>query len=154
MDGHLRTRNAAGWPASWADRQREHQGQGRLPQADEQALGAKLVNDALEAHAHDRISRGAAPPTAADEQALHAEVFNLLFGLGRLQDHLDRPDVVNIHAAGAEPVWLDLTDGTSLRGRRWPTPTRSWSSSSGSWDGGSGCPSGCSTRPIPASTCS
>ncbi len=97
-------------------REREHQGRGRLAQADEQALGAKLVNDALEAHAHDRISRGAAPPTAADEQALHAAVFNLLFGLGRLQDHLDRPDVVNIHAAGAEPVWLDLTDGTTLRG--------------------------------------
>ena len=97
-------------------RERERLGQDRLPEADEHALGAKLINDALEAHAHDQISRGATPPAAADEQSLHAAVFYRLFGLGRLQDHLDRPDVVNVHAAGAEPVWLDLTDGRTLRG--------------------------------------
>ena len=97
-------------------RERERQGQGRLIEADEHALGAKLINEALERHAHERITNGVAPVTAEDERALEQAVFNLLFGLGRLQDHLDRSDVVNIHAAGAQPVWLDLLDGRTIRG--------------------------------------
>ncbi|MDQ1357213.1 MAG: pilus assembly protein CpaF [Acidimicrobiaceae bacterium] len=99
-----------------AQRERERQGQGRLIEADEHALGAKLINEALERHAHELITNGVAPLTAEDEQALEQAVFNLLFGLGRLQDHLDRADVVNIHAAGAQRVWLDLVDGRTIRG--------------------------------------
>jgi pilus assembly protein CpaF len=97
-------------------RERERKGDARLNEPDEQALGEKLINDALESHAHERISKGVSPLTDAEEQALNQAVFNLLFGLGRLQDHLDRTDVVNIHAAGAQPVWLDLTDGRTIRG--------------------------------------
>jgi Flp pilus assembly CpaF family ATPase len=96
--------------------ERERQGELRLPESDEHALGTKLINEALERHAHERITRGTSPLTAEDEQAVEQAVFNLLFGLGRLQDHLDRVDVVNIHAAGAQPVWLDLTDGRTIRG--------------------------------------
>ncbi len=97
-------------------RERERSGEARLADVDEHALGAKLINDALERYAHDLITSGAAPPDAEEEEALHQAVYNLMFGLGRLQDHLDRPDVVNIHAAGAQPVWLDLTDGRTVRG--------------------------------------
>jgi Flp pilus assembly CpaF family ATPase len=97
-------------------RERERQGEPRLLEVDEHALGAKLINDSLERHAHELITSGIRPMTDEDEQALQQAVFNLLFGLGRLQDHLDRPDVVNIHAAGAQPVWLDLMDGRTIRG--------------------------------------
>lgn len=97
-------------------RERERRGEARLVEADEVALGAKLINDELERHAHELITKGVSPPTAEDEDVLHQAVFNLLFGLGRLQDHLDRDDVVNVHAAGAQPVWLDLTDGRTVRG--------------------------------------
>ena len=97
-------------------RERERQGQSRLADVDEHALGDKLINDALERHAHQLITKGVDPPAADEERVLHQAVFNLMFGLGRLQDHLDRPDVVNIHAAGAQPVWLDLTDGRTVRG--------------------------------------
>ncbi|MDP9074010.1 MAG: hypothetical protein M3N98_07525 [Actinomycetota bacterium] len=97
-------------------KERERRGDPRLADSDEHALGSKLINDALEAHAHDLITRGLPPPGEHDERALRQAVFNLMFGLGRLQDHLDRTDVVNIHAAGAEPVWLDLTDGRTIRG--------------------------------------
>jgi pilus assembly protein CpaF len=98
------------------ERERERRGEARLTEPDEQALGAKLINDVLEDDAHERITTGVSPLTADEEQALNQAVFNLLFGLGRLQDHLDRIDVVNIHAAGAQPVWLDLTDGQTIRG--------------------------------------
>jgi len=96
--------------------ERERQGDPRLPEGDEHALGSKLINEALERHAHERITKGTSPLTADDERVVEQAVFNLLFGLGRLQDHLDRVDVVNIHAAGAQPVWLDLTDGRTIRG--------------------------------------
>ena len=99
-----------------AQRERERRGEDRLGDLDEHALGSKLINDALEAHAHDLITRGQPPAAEHDERALRQAVFNLMFGLGRLQDHLDRADVVNVHASGAEPVWLDLTDGRTIRG--------------------------------------
>jgi Flp pilus assembly CpaF family ATPase len=67
-------------------------------------------------NAHELIVGGLTPPTAEEESTLQLSVFNLLFGLGRLQPHLERTDVVNVHAAGAEPVWLDLLDGTTIRG--------------------------------------
>ncbi len=118
VDEHLVRRLRAKVARQLADtqRERERRGETRLPELDEQALGAKLINEALEHHAHESISGGIAPLAAEEERTLQQAVFNLLFGLGRLQDHLDRSDVVNIHAAGAEPVWLDLTDGRTIRG--------------------------------------
>ena len=80
------------------------------------SLGTELINNALERHAHDLIRRAVPPPDADQEGALQQAVFNLLFGLGRLQPHLERPDVINLHAAGSQPVWLDLLDGTTIRG--------------------------------------
>jgi Flp pilus assembly CpaF family ATPase len=96
--------------------ERERSGDGRLHGDDERELGTELINNALEHHALDLITRGIGPPTADEEEALHRAVFNVLFGLGRLQPHLDRDDVINVHAAGEEPVWLDLLDGTTVRG--------------------------------------
>ena len=99
-----------------AQTSRERRNQPRLTGADEEALGTELINNALERHAHDLIRRAVPPPDADEEAALQQAVFNLLFGLGRLQPHLERPDVINLHAAGSQPVWLDLLDGTTIRG--------------------------------------
>ena len=99
-----------------AQAERERSGEARLSGDDEREYGVELINDALEHHALDLITGGLGPPTAEDEEALHRAVFNLLFGLGRLQPHLDREDVVNVHASGDEPVWLDLLDGRTIRG--------------------------------------
>jgi Flp pilus assembly CpaF family ATPase len=111
-----RLRTAVASELTEVQRARERRDQARLTERDEQELGAKLINDSLEQHAHQLIKNGQTPPTADEEEALHHAVFNLLFGLGRLQPHLDRPDVVNVHAAGSQPVWLDLIDGTTVRG--------------------------------------
>src|SRR5579859_506548 len=99
-----------------AQRERERRGAARLEGPDEQEFGANLVNDALERHAHDLITAGMTPPTAEEEAALHQAVLDMIFGLGRLQPHLERHDVVNVHAAGDQPVWLDLIDGRTIRG--------------------------------------
>ena len=96
--------------------ERERSGEGGLDDDDERELGMELINKALERHALDLITRGLGPLSAQEEEGLHGAVYNLLFGLGRLQPHLDRRDVVNVHAAGKEPVWLDLLDGTTIRG--------------------------------------
>lgn len=94
----------------------EADGSARLSGADEEALGDELISRALERHAHDLIRHGVAPPTPEEEAAVHRAVRNQLFGLGRLQPHLERRDVVNLHAVGGEPVWLDLADGSTHRG--------------------------------------
>jgi hypothetical protein len=118
VDGGLVRRLRSRVASALADGQRERERQGQSPLAgrDEEEFGSKLINEALEKHAHDLIVRGLTPPTAEEEATLQLSVFNLLFGLGRLQPHLERPDVVNVHAAGAEPVWLDLLDGSTIRG--------------------------------------
>ncbi|HSS11787.1 MAG TPA: CpaF/VirB11 family protein, partial [Acidimicrobiales bacterium] len=99
-----------------AQAQRERRGESRLGGDDERQYGIELINEALEHHALDLITRGIGPPTAEEEEGLHRAVFNLLFGLGRLQPHLDHHNVVNVHAAGDQPVWLDLIDGQTIRG--------------------------------------
>ena len=118
VDPALVRRLRASVASQLADAQRVRQA-GTIPhlsELDEHELGVKLINDSLERHAHELIKSGSVPPTTGEEAALHRAVFNLLFGLGRLQPHLDRPDVVNVHAAGNQPVWLDLMDGQTVRG--------------------------------------
>jgi Flp pilus assembly CpaF family ATPase len=118
VDGALvrRLRSRVATALADAQRERERRGDSPLTGADEEEFGSKLINEVLERHAHDLIVAGETPPTEDEESALQLAVFNLLFGLGRLQPHLERHDVVNVHAAGAEPVWLDLLDGTTIRG--------------------------------------
>jgi hypothetical protein len=88
----------------------------RLARADEEQLVAQLASEELRDHARRQLERGRKPPSQGDEQAILKAVLDLLFGMGRLQPYLDRPDVKNIHAQGARPGWLELLDGTSTRG--------------------------------------
>jgi Flp pilus assembly CpaF family ATPase len=87
-----------------------------LARADEEQLVAQLASEELRDHARGLLERGRKPPTEAEERAILKAVSDLLFGMGRLQPYLDRPDVKNIHAQGARPVWLELLDGSTVQG--------------------------------------
>ena len=53
---------------------------------------------------------------AHDIDALMAAVLDRLHGLARLQPLLDDPTIRDIHISGATRVWLNLRDGTKVRG--------------------------------------
>lgn len=82
-----------------------------LPPADEQAWGRQLIADALDGHARAALAAGQPLLTEQDEDALAQQVFDALFGLGRLQRLLDDPTVENINANGADNVWVRYSDG-------------------------------------------
>jgi Flp pilus assembly CpaF family ATPase len=95
--------------------QRAEQALPRLARADEEQLAAQLASEELAGHARRLLERGRQPPSRAEEHRILKAVSDLLFGMGRLQPYLDRPDIKNIHAQGAQPVWLELLDGTTVR---------------------------------------
>jgi Flp pilus assembly CpaF family ATPase len=95
--------------------QRAEQSLPRLARADEEQLAAQLASEELAGQARRLLDRGRQPPSRAEEHRILKAVSDLLFGMGRLQPYLDRPDVKNIHAQGAQPVWLELLDGTTVR---------------------------------------
>jgi pilus assembly protein CpaF len=88
----------------------------QLSEDDVRELGNALIWDGLQGHAKELLNRGIAPPSPEEDRAIHKAVYSLLFEFAGLQPHLDRPDVVNVHAEGGQPVWLELTDGTVIRG--------------------------------------
>jgi len=97
-------------------KQRADGGESRLGEDDTRELGNALIWDEIQAHAKELLNRGISPPSQPEDQAIHRAVYALLFEFGGLQPHLDRPDVVNVHAEGGKPVWLELTDGSVVRG--------------------------------------
>jgi Flp pilus assembly CpaF family ATPase len=106
LAGHVREGVAA-------DRlRRDRLGQRRLSPADERHLVRSLVADALDALASERLVAGAPLLDETTETALAERVAAAVDGLGRLQAHLDDPDVQDIHVRGADPVWLKRRDGT------------------------------------------
>jgi Flp pilus assembly CpaF family ATPase len=110
----IRERVAQGLAGQHADR--EATGLSRLERRDEEELARSLVNEQLRRFARDQLDQGRPPPSPETEDAVRKATMDLLFGLAALQPHLERPDVVNLHAEGGEPVWLDLVDGTTVRG--------------------------------------
>ncbi|MBL1120256.1 CpaF family protein [Streptomyces sp. 110] len=54
-------------------------------------------------------------PTPAEDAALARAVFDELFRAGRLQQHLDNPQVENVFVNGPHEVWLDLAGGRRER---------------------------------------
>ncbi len=97
-------------------KRRADAGEGRLSEEDTRQLGEALIWDELQAHAKALLDRGITPPSHREDQAVHRALYALLFEFAGLQPHLDRADVVNVHAEAGKPVWLDLTDGTVVRG--------------------------------------
>jgi Flp pilus assembly CpaF family ATPase len=98
------------------ERRRATNGDARLSDEDTRQLGDALIWNELQAHAKALLDQGRSPPSDRQDRAVHRAVYSLLFEFAGLQPHLDRSDVVNVHAEGGKPVWLELTDGTVVRG--------------------------------------
>jgi pilus assembly protein CpaF len=80
-----------------------------------EALAAKLLNDALDVFARERVVRGEAPLSAAEEDDLADRVRAQLFGLAEL-DRLVRDDSVeNVLCNGWDVIWRRHADGTRER---------------------------------------
>lgn len=94
----------------------EDAGRGRLDPADERALARKLLADELRLLASTAYAEGRDPLDENDEATVAAAVLDRLQGLARLQPLLDDPTIRDIHISGADRVWLDLRDGTKVRG--------------------------------------
>ncbi|MEV4665681.1 ATPase, T2SS/T4P/T4SS family [Micromonospora echinofusca] len=75
-------------------------------QAEAERIAARLVRDHV-----DALHQAGQPISQAEEDALLDAVAADMFGLGRLQQLLDRPDVVNIHILGCDNVRIEHTDG-------------------------------------------
>src|SRR5438128_1688527 len=76
--------------------------------------------------AHQLIVGGLTPPTAEEESTLQLSVFNLLFGLGRLQPHLEHPrrrQPDDAHSARAAPPTASPEQAAA--GGSPPAPSRS-----------------------------
>jgi Flp pilus assembly CpaF family ATPase len=94
----------------------EEGGRGRLSASDERALARKLVADELRHLAASAYADGQAPLDEATEAEVTAAVLDRIHGLARLQPLLDDPHIRDIHISGAQRVWLNLRDGTKVRG--------------------------------------
>lgn len=91
-------------------------GRPRKPPEDERVFARALIRQRLEAESHRRLRADTAALDPAEEDALAREAFDRLYGLGRLQRHLDDPRVSDVHVQGCDVVWLKLFDGTWERG--------------------------------------
>ncbi|RMH80588.1 MAG: CpaF family protein [Actinomyces sp.] len=94
----------------------EQAGRGRLTPADERALARKLIADELRRLAARAYTDGREPLDEQAEARVAAAVLDRLHGLARLQPLLDDPQIRDIHISGAHRVWLNLRDGTKVRG--------------------------------------
>lgn len=94
----------------------EELGKSRLAAEDERALARKLVADELGRLASDAFASGEAPLDDHTEEVVSAAVLDRLHGLARLQPLLDDPAIRDIHISGCKRVWLNLRDGSKVRG--------------------------------------
>ena len=94
----------------------EEAGRGRLQSIDERALAQKLVADELRRMAANAYSDGTTPLDEATEARVTAAVLDRIHGLARLQPLLDDPNIRDIHISGAQRVWLNMRDGSKVRG--------------------------------------
>lgn len=94
----------------------EEAGRGRLSAADERALARKLVADELRRLAASAYADGREPFDEATEAKVATAVLDRIHGMARLQPLLDDPDIRDIHISGAQRVWLNLRDGSKVRG--------------------------------------
>ena len=89
----------------------------RLIGGDERQFAQQLIAGELDRLARERLAAGLDPMEPDEERAVMAAVLANTMGLGRLQPHLDDPDVQDIHVRGAESTWLKLRDGTRRAAR-------------------------------------
>lgn len=95
---------------------------GRLettPSADEdlrRELGRAVILEVVQEATGHRFARDGFTWSVAEQQAMAKAVFDLMFGLGRLQPLIDRDDVEDIIGVGHDRVFLNLVDGRKVPG--------------------------------------
>ena len=87
-------------------------GRVRLAPDDERQLTRRLIAAELDRVAEDRMAAGLDPVAGEAERILVDAVLANTTGLGRLQAHLDDPDVQDIHVRGCDSTWLKRRDGS------------------------------------------
>jgi pilus assembly protein CpaF len=78
---------------------------------DEEALGQRLISDALEGVASESLAAGRDILSVSEEDEIARSVFDALFRLHRLQRLLDDPTVENVNANGCDNVFVRYSDG-------------------------------------------
>lgn len=80
-----------------------------------EALAAKLLNDALDGFARERITKGQEPLSPAEEDELAERVRAQLFGLAELERLVREDSVENVLCNGWDDIWRRHADGTRER---------------------------------------
>lgn len=83
---------------------------------DERAFARALIRQRLDAESHRRLRADLPALGPESEDEIARDAFDRLYGLGRLQRYLEDPRVSDIHAQGADVVWLKMLDGSWQRG--------------------------------------
>lgn len=90
-------------------------GRGHGDQVAREALAAKLLNDALDVFARERITQGQDPLDPSDEDELAERVRAQLFGLAELERLVRDDSVENVLCNGWDLIWRRHADGTRER---------------------------------------
>ncbi|KAB1109121.1 CpaF family protein [Micromonospora aurantiaca] len=90
-----------------------HAGGGPLPAAERRRLAEQYTGEALDAHARQALDAGRAPLSASAEARVARAVLDHVVGAGGLQQLLDNPEIENVHANGADEVFIRYAGGKS-----------------------------------------
>lgn len=82
-----------------------------LSEAEHREHGRAVISEVLREHNNQRVDNGEPPLTAAAERATASAFFDVLFGLGRLQQLLNLPGVTDIQIRGFDNVHVTYLDG-------------------------------------------
>lgn len=113
MIAELERRLTSQVTAALIERMRAHEtaGGGRMEVMDQRVLAAKLISDALEAHAAECIGAGRPVLEQAQEDHLTRAILDHLFAAAGLQPLLENPGVTEVNAQGCDDVWVRYKDG-------------------------------------------
>lgn len=88
----------------------------RMGEEARRQLGRSIIHELLTEEVAEQVQRGRSGWSVTEQNELAKVIFDALFGLGRLQPLVDDERVENIVIAGCDNVWLELNDGTLVRG--------------------------------------
>ncbi|MDR0990636.1 MAG: hypothetical protein LBL92_04655, partial [Propionibacteriaceae bacterium] len=81
-------------------------GQSELTEQERHTVGRNIITDLLGERAADLLRAGQPAWAPAAELATAQAVFDMLFGLGRIQPLVDDPAIEDIYITGSDPTWL------------------------------------------------
>ncbi|GAA0447895.1 protein kinase [Actinoplanes capillaceus] len=93
-----------------------HAGGGLLSATERRILAERYTAEALDALARQALDAGCAPLSAETEARIARAVIDHLVGAGGLQHLLSDPEIENIHANGADEVFIRYVGGKSETG--------------------------------------